>query len=131
MTPGLQAMGRRRYVSLTTFRRTGARVATPVWIAPVGDALVVMTEGTTGKAKRLRNDPRVELRECTARGDVAPGAPVVRARAEVIDDPSEVERLLAGHLRKYGWQFRGFRLLQRLQERRKSREHVVLRVTDA
>lgn len=130
MGPGLQAAGRRRYVSLTTFRRTGVPVSTPVWVAPVGDALVVMTGAATGKAKRVRNDARVELRECTARGSVAEGAPVVAGTAELVTDPEEVERLLVGHRAKYGWQYRGFRLLQRLTGEGGAGEDVVLRITD-
>lgn len=130
MSPELQAAGRRRYVSLTTFRRSGAPVATAVWIAPVGDALIVVTGGSSGKAKRLRNDPRVELRECSARGRVADGAPVATGRAELVTDRGEQEALLAGHRRKYGWQYRGYRALERILERRHPQEGVVLRITD-
>lgn len=138
MTPELRALGRRRYIALTTFRRTGVGVPTPVWVAPADDALVVMTTSTTGKAKRLRNDPRVELQECDARGRVRPGAPVVLGSATVIADPSEVDRLLSGHRAKYGWQFRGFRLIEHLLARRSAKARaaaaastdVVLLITD-
>jgi hypothetical protein len=44
-----------RFVSLTTFRRDGTPVATPVWIARDGDALVVTTPADSGKVKRLRS----------------------------------------------------------------------------
>ena len=71
-------MGRQEFVSLTTFRRTGASVATPVWIAPDGDVLVVTTPVESGKVKRLRPDPRVELRPCSRRGAVADGASAMR-----------------------------------------------------
>ncbi|WP_209308980.1 pyridoxamine 5'-phosphate oxidase family protein [Blastococcus sp. CT_GayMR16] len=37
------------YVSLTTFRRTGVPVSTPVWAAPDGDTLLVWTRTDTGK----------------------------------------------------------------------------------
>lgn len=131
MSPELQAVGRRRYVSLTTFRRSGVPVATAVWIAPAGEALAVLTGSATGKAKRLRHDPRVELRECSASGRVADGAPVVAGRAQIVTDPQEQEALLAGHRRKYGWQYRGWRALQRLLERRGAAPDVVLRITDA
>jgi hypothetical protein len=49
-----------QFVSVTTFRRDGTPVPTPVWIAQDGDALVVTTPAGTGKVKRLRHDPRVE-----------------------------------------------------------------------
>ena len=131
MSPALLAAGRRRYVSLTTFRRTGVPVATAVWVAPVGDALVVVTGAATGKAKRLRNDPRVELRECSVRGRVRPGAPVVHARAELVADAQEQERLLEGHRRKYGLQFRAYRAVERLLAGEGGPGEVVLRITDA
>ena len=130
MSPQLRAAGRRRYVSLTTFRRTGLGVATAVWVAPVEDALVVVTGAATGKAKRLRNDPRVELRECTVSGKVRPGAPVVEGRVELVTDEAEQERLLAGHAAKYGLQFRLYRAIGRLLEREDGPGEVVLRITD-
>ena len=131
MSPALRAVGRRRYVALTTFRRSGVGVPTAVWIAPAGDALVVTTGAAAGKTKRIRNDPRVELRECDARGRVRPGAPVVAGRAEVVTDPDEQHRLLAGHRRKYGLQFRAFAMFERLMARADAPGSVVLRITDA
>ena len=49
------------FVSLTTFRKTGERVPTPVGIARDGEALLVTTPDGTGKVKRIRNNPRLEL----------------------------------------------------------------------
>ena len=54
-----------KYVSLATFRRSGDKVATPVWVAPDGDDLFVFSEAKAGKVKRLRNSPRAELAACT------------------------------------------------------------------
>ena len=130
MSPALLAAGRRRYVSLTTFRRSGVPVATPVWIAPMDDALVVTTGAASGKAKRLRNNPVVELRECSARGRVAPGAPVVTGRVELVADPAEQERLTAALRAKYGLQYRAFMFVERFVARRAATEAVVLRITD-
>ena len=53
-----------RFVSLTTFRRSGQPVSTPVWVGRDGDALVVLTPSGSGKVKRLRADPRVEVQAC-------------------------------------------------------------------
>jgi hypothetical protein len=57
-----------KYLSLTTFRKDGTPVATPVWLVREGDTLRVITQANSGKAKRLRNDPRVLLAPCDARG---------------------------------------------------------------
>ena len=58
------------YVSLTTFRRSGAPVPTPVWAAPDGESLVVWTRADSGKVKRLRHTPRVTVAPCDVRGRV-------------------------------------------------------------
>lgn len=56
------ALGNERFLSPTTFRQSGERVSTAVWIGRDGDALVVTTPAGSGKVKRLRNSPRLELR---------------------------------------------------------------------
>jgi hypothetical protein len=118
-------MGRHRFVSLTTFRRSGQPVATPVWIAPDGDALVVTTPADSGKVKRLRHDPRVELRPCTRSGTVAPGAPTTTAVARVVPtDP----RSTAALEEKYRLQYRLIALLEKVVRRSRG-ERVILRIT--
>ena len=92
-----------RYVSLTTFRRTGEPVATPVWAAPDAEGLVVWTRADSGKVKRLRHTSRVTVAPCDVRGRVT--GPAVAATAELLD-PAEwpgAERALA---RRYSWQWR-------------------------
>ena len=113
-----------QFVSLTTFRRNGTPVPTPVWLARDGDALVVTTPENTGKVKRLRHDPRVELRPCSRLGRVHPDAPTITGTAEVVTPAS-------GHLaalrRKYGLQYRILSVVERLTGGR--RERVILRIT--
>lgn len=58
------------YVSLKTFRKNGDGVATPVWFGEDNGKLYVMTRGTMGKTKRIRNNPKVTLAPCTVRGVV-------------------------------------------------------------
>jgi uncharacterized protein len=59
-----------KYISLTTFRKTGVGVATPVWFGEEDGKLYVMTRSDMGKAKRIRNNPRVRVAPCTIRGTV-------------------------------------------------------------
>jgi uncharacterized protein len=59
-----------KYISLTTVRKNGMKVATPVWFGEEGDKLYVMTISTMGKVKRIRNNPQVEVAPCTIRGKV-------------------------------------------------------------
>jgi PPOX class probable F420-dependent enzyme len=81
-----------RFISLTTFRRSGEAVSTPVWVGRDGDALVVLTPAGSGKVKRLRHDPRVELRPCGRFGQVADDAVPVAGRAVIREEPAHVAR---------------------------------------
>jgi PPOX class probable F420-dependent enzyme len=73
-----------RYVRLTTFRRTGTAVHTPVWFAPVPGGWGVITETGAGKVKRIRAGSRVVIAPCDARGRVADGAPEWTASARLV-----------------------------------------------
>lgn len=76
-----------KYVLLTTYRKNGDAVATPVWIVALPDgAAGFTTELETGKVKRIRNNPKVTLQACSMRGAVKDGAPIVNATAEVLVD---------------------------------------------
>jgi PPOX class probable F420-dependent enzyme len=78
------AISDEKYVLLTTFRKSGDAVATPVWIAPLSDGTAgFTTELNVGKVKRIRHTPRVTLQPCSVTGKVKPGAPVIEATAEV------------------------------------------------
>lgn len=60
----------KKYLSLATFRRTGAAVRTPVWFAEENDKLYVMTRDDSGKYKRIRNNSEVRIAPCTVRGKI-------------------------------------------------------------
>ena len=94
---------RARYVSLTTFRRDGTPVATPVWVAQQGDELRVLTGRSSGKAKRLRHNSRVLLAPCDMRGRVT--GDVVEGTARLQDD-AETAVTLRLIRRRYGLQAR-------------------------
>lgn len=104
--PAFSALGRARFVSLTTFRRTGEGVATPVWIAASGGHLLLTTPATSGKVKRLRRDGRVLLTPSGRFGSVEPGVVPVAGVAEVLgpdhEHPAETDVLR----RKYGLEYR-------------------------
>lgn len=119
------------FVSLGTYRKNGALVAVPVWIARDGDELVVTSERSTGKVKRLRNDPRVTLRPCSRMGAVDPDAITVDARARVAGPATDDARAHAALRRKYGLQFRAILGLETLVRRlqRKPGDRVILRIS--
>jgi len=92
------------YVDLETFRRDGTGVKTPVWVAPLDGKMVVFTDGTSYKVKRLRRDPRVRVAPCDVRGNVT-GAWVSGTGAVVTDSRREA-RAYEALRAKYGWQMR-------------------------
>lgn len=94
-----------RFISLTTKRTSGETVATPVWFAQMGDRLVVGTFSDSGKVRRLRRDPDVQVAPCNFRGLVK--GPYIEAIADVLPqgDHSGAENALGD---KYGWQWKMF-----------------------
>ena len=69
-SPIPSAISGQKYISLTTFRKTGVAVPTPVWFGEENGKLYVMTRGDMGKSKRIRNNPKVQVAPCTMRGKV-------------------------------------------------------------
>lgn len=126
----LAAMGDAKFVSLTTFRKNGTGVATPVWIGREEDTLVVTTPSGSGKVKRLRNNAHVELRPCSRRGTVKAGAPTVTAVVELVEGPEAMRRLDAVLRPKYGMEYRIVMLVERAV-RRGPNDRVMLRITGA
>jgi len=59
-----------KYISLTTFRKNGLGVKTPVWFTEQDNKLYVMTRSDSGKYKRIRNNPQVKLAPCTMGGKI-------------------------------------------------------------
>jgi PPOX class probable F420-dependent enzyme len=94
----VEQIGRSRYVSLTTYRKDGTAVATPVWHVPSGGELFIVTEARAGKVKRIRNNGSVVVTVCSLRGRIAPDAPSAQGRARLLDDEGTqaARRLLAG-----------------------------------
>lgn len=66
-----------KYLNLETFRKTGVGVRTPVWFAqdvlhtaPSITVFYVYSEADAGKVKRIRNNGKVRVAPCNARGTV-------------------------------------------------------------
>jgi PPOX class probable F420-dependent enzyme len=94
-----QALEGKKYISLKTYRRSGAEVPTPVWFVQREGRVFVWTDSTTGKVKRIRNNPKVEVAPCTMRGELQ--GPYVEGVAILSDDDSS-EELRKAFKSKYG-----------------------------
>jgi PPOX class probable F420-dependent enzyme len=71
------------YILLTTFTKDGRPKPTAIWAAPEGDRLVVITQETSWKVKRIRNTPRVTIAECDRSGN--PKGEPIEATATILD----------------------------------------------
>ncbi len=87
---GFVGFAGQKYLSLETFKKSGDGVKTPVWFAAEPSTnidskaakLYVYTIGVSGKVKRIRNNPRVNVAPCDMRGGLKGGW--VSARAEIV-----------------------------------------------
>jgi len=96
------ALSDEKYILLTTFRRDGRPVATPVWVVKLDDQRIgFWTSSGSGKAKRLAHTERVTVTPCDARGRVKQGAAAVDATARVVTG-SELEEIRTLIVSKYG-----------------------------
>jgi PPOX class probable F420-dependent enzyme len=95
-TPALAPFVRQKTVLVTTYRRDGRAVGTPVSIAVDGDHAYIRSFEKAGKIRRLRDNPRVDVAPSTARG--VPTGPAIQATARRLEggEARHAARLLAG-----------------------------------
>ena len=105
----LTSLENQKYISLTTFRRTGAAVATPVWFVQIQHTLYIFTNAPAGKVKRIRHNPQVQLASCTMLGKVK--GPLITGVARIVTDQQEQVRAEAALNAKYWLARRLLRLL--------------------
>ena len=106
------ALSDEKYLLLTTFRRSGAAVATPVWIVGLdGGALGFWTSSGSGKAKRLAHTSRVTLQPCNQRGKVTAGSATVEATARLVGEGPELTAIRQKIVAKYGFMTKVTKLL--------------------
>jgi uncharacterized protein len=85
----LQSLRPEKTILLTTFKRDGTPVRTPVSIAFDGDRAFFRSYDKAWKTKRIRNNPSVEAAPATIRGK--PTGPSVPARAVLlVGDQAEI-----------------------------------------
>ncbi|HEX7305749.1 PPOX class F420-dependent oxidoreductase [Lentzea sp.] len=98
-------LGRGEYLLLTTFRKDGTPVPTPVWVAPgaTDGVIYAWSARDTGKVKRIRRSGDVEIGPCDFRGN--PKGPSVKARARLLDDAAsdDVRSRIVKKYKIMGW----------------------------
>ncbi|HLI91857.1 MAG TPA: PPOX class F420-dependent oxidoreductase [Ktedonobacteraceae bacterium] len=97
--PTFATLNKAQCASLTTFRKNGAAVATPVWFAEHGGIIYIDSLAHTGKVKRIRHTARVTLAPCTFGGAIT--GPTMECRARIVSDPQEMKVAEAALAHKY------------------------------
>jgi PPOX class probable F420-dependent enzyme len=103
---GFESLRSHSYCLLTSFRKSGEPIPTPVWFGLADGKLYVRTEADVGKVKRIRANARVLVAPCTVRGK--PLGPPAEGRARVLTE-GDFERAERAISASYG-------LLRRLYE---------------
>lgn len=97
-------LGDEKYILLTTFRRDGTPVSTPVWSVSLdGDTIGFWTSSGSGKAKRLAHTARVTVQPCDARGRLRESTEPIEATARVVTG-DELAAIKQKVIAKYGFQ---------------------------
>ncbi len=104
---GFASLRGHKYRLLTTFRKSGEPIPTPVWFGLADGKVYLRSEEAVGKVKRIRSNPRVRIAPSTLRGK--PLGPPAEGRARILapDESERAERAIAAN---YG-------LLRKLYER--------------
>lgn len=98
----ISELGKGQYLLLTTFRKDGTAVPTPVWVAPgEGDGVIyAWSAKETGKVKRIRRSGEVEIGACDFKGN--PKGESIKAHARLLDDDAS-DDVRARIVSKYGF----------------------------
>lgn len=114
----LTQLGNPQYIALETYKKNGAAVSTPVWVAEEAGKLYVITQDNSWKVKRIRNNPRVRVAKSDSRGKVQ--SDWVEATARILDAPTAVEQQGKRLAAKYGLVYHLFMLFMKLTQRKRT-----------
>jgi PPOX class probable F420-dependent enzyme len=109
----LDWLKRGQFINLTTFRKNGQAVATPVWFVWHEDRLYVFTQQQSGKAKRIRANGKALIAPSDVRGN--PLGEFVPARGRVLRDEEKIKQVNRLFDEKYGIQRKLIGLMSRFR----------------
>ncbi len=98
------AISDEKYVSSTTFRKTGAPVSTPTWIVELdGGRVGFFTSSKSGKYNRLRNNPKITLQPADGRGKVKADSAPVAGTVQLTTSGARFDAVQSKVRAKYGF----------------------------
>jgi PPOX class probable F420-dependent enzyme len=103
-----------KYIRVTTFKKDGTEVSTPTWVVALDDGRIgFYTSSTSGKAKRLKNNPKVVVQPSDGRGRAKPGTSPLDGTAVVVSGP-ERDAIYDKVVAKYGFMTKIARFLAKV-----------------
>ena len=118
----LESLFAGRYLSVTSFKRDGAGIATPVWWVSDGTRLFAFTDLHSAKVKRIRHNPHVVVASCWVNGKLR--REPISANAEVLTATADLERVRQLLLARYKISYRVVMLFYRLGRRLRGKQSV-------
>ena len=100
MSDKIESLSDLKYINLETFRKNGNGVRTPVWFVTENDKIYVITRESTGKVKRLANNPKVNFAPCSFKGNIE-GDWISGTSSLITGD--EAEKAVKLRKKKYGF----------------------------
>ena len=110
------------YLSLSTLKKNGQWVDTPVWFAGDTETLYIFSAGQAGKVKRLRNFSQVKVAPCTVLGKKL--GEDSDGQATLLYDPADINKAHQALLQRFGWQMRWTDLLSKLSGKFAKRQYI-------
>jgi len=120
--PDLAALFPGRYLSVTSFKRDGTGVATPLWFVSDGSRLFALTDLHSPKVRRIRRNPRVLVASCRPDGKLR--RELVEARAEVLTAGADLDRVQRLLIERYRVSYRLIMLIYSLGRRLRGKQSV-------
>ena len=108
------ALSDEKYIRVTTFKKDGTEVSTATWVVALDDGRIgFYTSSTSGKAKRLKNNPRVIVQPSDGRGRAKPNTVAQQGTAVVVSGP-ERDAIYEKVVAKYGFMTKVTRVLAKI-----------------
>ena len=120
-----------KYVNLSTQKKDGSLVNTPVWFAQVGEKndFYIFSAGEAGKVKRIRNFSSVKVAICDFKGNLQ--GEWISAQAELIDEEDSKMRAYRQLHKKYGLTIKVFDFFSKLFGKYKKRQVIKFKIQDS
>jgi PPOX class probable F420-dependent enzyme len=128
VTPTFADLAKAQYILLTTFTKDGRPKPVPLWAAADGDRLLVITQGSSWKVKRIRNTPRVTIAICDMRG--RPKSEAVEGTGAILDK-SHTAAVYDAIGKRYGIVGKVFNLFSKLRGGMENNVGLELRVASS